>query len=186
MVMQNQLVMSLLLNNMEKHVAEIFSYSESSQDSWKSVDMYGNQDNYARVFQLKKDIASIQQEGKTFLQHIGNLKTMWNELDVYLPHTTDPSILFKSAEEDKIYQLPRSLSSEYEDLRRHILMSMELPSFQNVCAIVQREEARRRVMNQKSSHKISYARGREEEEEEEHVGEEEEDERVETIISTFN
>ncbi|KAM2246081.1 hypothetical protein ACFXTI_006937 [Malus domestica] len=40
---KDQLVMSFLLNNMEKHVAEIFSYAESSQDLWKSVkDMYGN------------------------------------------------------------------------------------------------------------------------------------------------
>ena len=88
--------MSLLLNNMEKHVAEIFSYSESSQDLWKPVkDMYGNQNNYARVFQLKKDITCIQQEGMTFVQHLGSLKTMCNELDVYLPQTTDPLIILK-------------------------------------------------------------------------------------------
>ena len=41
---KDQLVMSLLLNTMEKHVAEIFSYSNSSQDLWKALkDMYGNQ-----------------------------------------------------------------------------------------------------------------------------------------------
>ncbi|KAM2705567.1 hypothetical protein EV1_034765 [Malus domestica] len=84
---------------------------------------------------------------------------MWNELDIYLPHTTDPSILLKRAEEDKIYQFLGSLSSEYEDLRSHILMIMELPSFQNVCAIVQREEARRRVMNQESSYKPLKTQG---------------------------
>ncbi|XP_070682538.1 uncharacterized protein [Malus domestica] len=58
---KDQFVISLLLNTMEKHVAEIFSYSESSQDLWKSVkDMYGNQNNYAWVFQLKRDIACLQ------------------------------------------------------------------------------------------------------------------------------
>ena len=61
--------------------------------------MYGNQKNYARVFQLKKDIAHVKQEGKSFVQHLGNIKTMWNELDVYLPHTTDASILLKKCEE---------------------------------------------------------------------------------------
>ncbi|KAM2786570.1 hypothetical protein PS2_007446 [Malus domestica] len=157
---KDQFVMSLLLNTMEKHVAEIFSYSESSQDLWKSVkDMYGNQNNYARVFQLKRDIACLQQEKKSFVQHLGSLKTMWNELDVYLPHTTDPTILLKRAEEDKIYQLLASLSSEYEDLRSHILMSMELPPFKIVCATVQREEARRRVMNMEPNLKLSETRG---------------------------
>ncbi|KAM2894249.1 hypothetical protein FF1_009505 [Malus domestica] len=90
---------------MEKHV-EIFSYYNSSCKLWKALqDMYGNQNNYARVFQLNKDIASAQQEGKTFVQHLGRLKAMWNELDVYLPHTIDPVILLKRAEEDRIYQL---------------------------------------------------------------------------------
>ncbi|KAM1263257.1 hypothetical protein ACFX13_028930 [Malus domestica] len=55
---KDQLVMSLLLNTMEKHVAEIFSYYNSSLDLWKALqNMYGN---HARVFQLKKDIASAQ------------------------------------------------------------------------------------------------------------------------------
>ncbi|CAN6719124.1 unnamed protein product [Malus baccata var. baccata] len=72
---------------------------------------------------------------------------MWNELDVYLPHTTNPTILLKRAEEDKIFQLLGSLSSEYEDLRSHILMSQDLPTFNNVCATIQREEARKKVMN---------------------------------------
>ena len=115
--------------------------------------------DYARVFPLKKDIAGIQQEGMIFVQHLSSHKTMWNELDVYLPHTTDPSIVLKRDEEDKIYQLLGSLSSEYEDLRSHILMSMKLPSFQNVCATVQCEEARRKVMNQESSHKLPETRG---------------------------
>ncbi|CAN6712091.1 unnamed protein product [Malus baccata var. baccata] len=113
--------MSLLLNTMEKHVAEIFSYYNSSCELWKAMlDMYGNQNNYACVFQLKNDIASAQQEGKVFVQHLGRLKAMWNALDVYLPHTTDLAILLKRAEEDKIYQLLGSLNSEYKDLRRSI------------------------------------------------------------------
>ncbi|KAM1302363.1 hypothetical protein ACFX2H_013302 [Malus domestica] len=45
---KDQLVMSLLLNTMKKHVAEIFSYYNSSLDLWKALqDMYGNQNNYA-------------------------------------------------------------------------------------------------------------------------------------------
>nr|XP_028963333.1 uncharacterized protein LOC114826719 [Malus domestica] len=116
--------MSLLLNTMEKHVAEIFSYYNSSCELWKALqDMYGNQNNYARVFQLKKDIASAQQEGKAFVQ-----------------------------------QLLGSLNSEYEDLRSHILMSQELPTFNNVCATIQREEARKKVMNAEHNSRLTETR----------------------------
>ncbi|KAM0999677.1 hypothetical protein ACFX2A_006518 [Malus domestica] len=156
---KDQLVMFLLLNTMEKHVAEIFSYSNSAHDLWKALqDMYGNQNNYARVFQLKKDIASAQQEGKSFVQHLRSLRAMWNKLDVYLPHITDPTILLKRAEEDKIYQLLGSLSFEYEDLRSHILTSQDLPTFNNVCATIQREEARKKVMNTDHTPRLTETR----------------------------
>lgn len=76
-----------LFNYMEQNVAEIFSFSKSSlylQNAIKA--MYGNQNNVVHIFQLKKDIAGLQQEGKHFVQHLGSMKSMWNELDVYPTH----------------------------------------------------------------------------------------------------
>ena len=133
---------------MERKLAEIFSYSESAYQLWETVkEMYGSQNNAARVFQLKKDISNLQQDGKPFVQLLGSMKSMWNELEIYRPHTTDVALLRKRAEEDKIFQLLYSLDSTYEDIRCHILMNTELPSFTNVCATIQREEVRRKVMN---------------------------------------
>ncbi|CAB4314115.1 unnamed protein product [Prunus armeniaca] len=145
---KDQLVMSWLLNSMERKLAEIFSYSESSYKLWETVkEMYGSQNNAARVFQLKKDISDLQQDGKPFVQLLGSMKIMWNELEIYRPHTTDVALLRKRAEEDKIFQLLSSLDSTYEDLQCHILMNTELPSFTSVCVTIQREEVRRKVMN---------------------------------------
>ena len=80
----DQMVQSWLLNVMEAHIAEIFSYFESAADLWDAVkEMYGNQNNAARVFQLKKDISCLHQEGKSFVQYLGNMKNMWNELAIY-------------------------------------------------------------------------------------------------------
>ena len=110
-------------------------------------EMYGQQNNAARIFQLKKDIAGCYQDGKPLIEHLGKLKSMWNELSLYRPHTTDSATLLKRAEEDKIFQLLASLDQEYEDLRSHILMSAEIPSLNNVCTTIQREEIRKKVMN---------------------------------------
>ncbi|KAM2919904.1 hypothetical protein COP2_041818 [Malus domestica] len=66
---------------------------------------------------------------------------------MHRPHTTDSVVLLKRADEDKVFQLLASLGAEYEDLRRHLLMTQELPSFTSVCHAVQREETRRRMMN---------------------------------------
>jgi len=120
-----------------------FSYSESSFDLWNAIrDMYGNQNNAARIFQIHQDIAKINQDGKSFVSLLGNLKRLWSELELYRPHTIDAAILRKRTEEDRIFQLLASLNPDYEDLRSHILMNSDLPSFQNVCAIIQREEIR--------------------------------------------
>ncbi|XP_021802224.1 subtilisin-like protease SBT1.1 [Prunus avium] len=91
-------------------VAEIFSFSDSAQHLWTAVkEMYGNQNNAARIFQLKKDIAGVYQDGKSFIEHLGKLKHMWNELDPYRSHTIDSATLLKKAKEDKIFQLLSSL-----------------------------------------------------------------------------
>ncbi|XP_068344028.1 uncharacterized protein [Pyrus communis] len=156
---KDQLVMSWLLISMDRKIVEIFSYVESSYILWKNLkEMYGNQNNAARVFQLKKDIAGLQQEGNSFVQHLRKLTTMWNELNVYRPHTIDAVVLTKRAEEDKIFQLLESLNPEYEDLRSHVLINPDLPSFSSVCATIQREETRRKIMTVELKANIPKAR----------------------------
>lgn len=48
---KDQLIMSWILNSMERNLIEIFSFSESSSDLWDAIHhMYGNQNNSARTF----------------------------------------------------------------------------------------------------------------------------------------
>ncbi|GKA44011.1 ty3-gypsy retrotransposon protein [Tanacetum coccineum] len=63
-------------------------YSESSKDLWEAVqDMYGNQNNSARIFQIQLDIANLRQDGNSFVNLLGKLKGLWNELEVYRQFT---------------------------------------------------------------------------------------------------
>ena len=110
-------------------------------------EIYGNQNNAARIFQINKNLANLQQDGKTYVQLLGTLKSIWSELALYHPHTVDATELRKHGEEDKIFQLLASLSSNYEDLCNKILMNPDLPSLTSVCATIQREEAHKKVMN---------------------------------------
>ncbi|KAM1064426.1 hypothetical protein EV1_028201 [Malus domestica] len=114
---KDQLVMSWLLNSMGSKVSEIFNFSVSAFDLWKAVkEMYGNQNYAARIIQLQKSPFVLNQDGKSFIEHLRRLKSLWNELNLYRPHTTYPAILLKRAEEDKIFQLLSSLDSTYEDM----------------------------------------------------------------------
>jgi len=107
-------------------LAEISSYSESAHDLWNAIrDMYGNQNNAAWIFQIHHEIANLHQDNKPFVQLLGNLKSLWNELEIYRPHTCDVVILRRRTEEDKIFQLLASLSSNFEDLQSHILINLK-------------------------------------------------------------
>ncbi|KAI9169963.1 hypothetical protein LWI28_020223 [Acer negundo] len=139
----DQLVRSWLLNSMEPHVAEIFTFSDSTKALWDLLtEFYGSQDNAARIFELKREIAAVEQEDKTYSEHLGFLKKMWDELNIYHPYTTDEKIILQRVEEDKIFSLLNGLKPDFENLRSNVLMGSQLPSFSNVCNLVQREETR--------------------------------------------
>jgi hypothetical protein len=62
---------------MENQIAEIFNYSKSSLALWEAVEkMYGNQNNAARIFQINRNLANLQQDSKTYVQVLGTLKGM--------------------------------------------------------------------------------------------------------------
>jgi len=77
---------------------------------------------------------------------LGSFKSLWNELEIYRPHTTDATILQKRTDDDRIFQLLASLGLDFEDLRSHILMNPELSSLKLVCATIQCEEIHRKVV----------------------------------------
>ena len=133
---------------MEPKIAEIFTFTDNAKELWESVrDMYSQQNNVSRIYQLKKNISETKQGDKPFVEYMGILKTMWDELSHYQPSTTDLKTLQLQAEEDKILQLLANLKPEYESVRSQILMKAELPSFNTVCAIIQQEEVLRKATN---------------------------------------
>ncbi|KAH9725751.1 retrovirus-related pol polyprotein from transposon RE1 [Citrus sinensis] len=147
-IANDQLVRSWILNSMEPHIAEIFTFSNSSKELWDSIsELYGSNNNSARVFELKCEIAVAEQGDKTFSEHLGYLKKLWDELNMYRPFTADPIVLQQRVEEDKNFSLLSSLKPEYENLRSNILMAPKLPSFSIVCQTIQREETRKKTMN---------------------------------------
>lgn len=81
---------------METHIAKIFTFSNSAKELWDSIaELYGNQNNAAHMFELTREIATVQQGETIFSEHLGNLKKLWDELNLYRPHTTDAQTLLK-------------------------------------------------------------------------------------------
>lgn len=147
--MNDSLVLSWILHSIEPSISELFIFSETALDLWNSLEeMYGIKHKYLRIFQLKQELAQIKQGGRSVTELIGQLMCKWDELAIYQPPTTDLKIIQQRIEQEKIFQFLAGLNSSYEAVRTQILLSSELPSFSSVIALVQREEARLRAMNQ--------------------------------------
>ncbi|KAJ1686696.1 hypothetical protein LUZ63_018086 [Rhynchospora breviuscula] len=155
------LVIKWLLNSMDPEIENIFLLSaDTALDLWQTVhNMYGQENNHARIYELKLEIAQIKKDNKSNTEYLGLLKTKWQELAFYLPPTTDLKIIQARTEQDCIYQYLSGFDSSYEQIRSQILNSAELPSLATVAATIQREETRRRFMtpdNQQQSENQAF------------------------------
>jgi hypothetical protein len=142
-------VMSWIFNSMESQIYEIFAYSDSAKTLWDSLkEMYGQVNNASRIFELQQKLAKTKQNSdQSFIDHLSRLKKQLEELKQYRPPASTIEEYVRREEQDKVFLLLASLTSEYEEVKRDILMRVELSSFTIVCAIIQGEETRKRVMN---------------------------------------
>lgn len=147
----DHMVMSWLLNTMEPQIANMFMYYSSSKEVWdKAKKLYGQQKNFAHIFSLKQEIAKIKQSNQNNMQLVTEIVSKWEELNTYLPPTTDPAEIQKRSEHDLIFTYLGALDASYEAVRSQVLLSTEMPSFDDVVATIEQEESRRTLMNPQS------------------------------------
>ncbi|XP_031489855.1 uncharacterized protein LOC116257354 [Nymphaea colorata] len=145
---ENDMVMAWLMNSMEPHISSLFLYKETAKEIWDTLkEMYSEQNNLTRVYQLQLDIANLTKDSKQTSLYLNKLRSLYDELAQYRPATADADIYQKRFEEDKIFKVLVGLGPDYESLRSQILMTTPLPNFNQVCQAIQREDTRRKVMN---------------------------------------
>lgn len=60
------LIMNWMLNSMEENIPNNFKYSDTAKDLWDSIEVaYAQKRNNACIFELKREIALIQQREMT-------------------------------------------------------------------------------------------------------------------------
>jgi hypothetical protein len=132
---------------MEPHIVKMCTYQETSTEVWEYLqETYDQNQNFSYIYNLKQELQQIKQCNRTNNEYLAELKRKFEELKMYLPPTTDLKEIQKRAERDEIYLYLSGLDSSYENIRSHILLSTDLPSFKTMMAMIQREEARQRGM----------------------------------------
>jgi len=93
---EDMLVMSVLHASLEPAILDAYSYCESAKELWDTLKkVYGNTSNLSRVFEVKQAINNLVQEDMEFTKHLGRFRSLWSEMEMLRPSTTDADHLNK-------------------------------------------------------------------------------------------
>ncbi|KAG7572491.1 Ribonuclease H-like superfamily [Arabidopsis suecica] len=138
---EDQMVLSVLQNSLEASILEGYSYCETPKDLWETLqNVFGNQSNLSRVFEIKKAINELTQGDMEFTQHFGKFRSLWAELEMLRPNTLDPAVINERREQDKVFGLLFTLSPAYNDRIKHLLRADKLQNLEEVCSQIQKEQ----------------------------------------------
>ncbi|XP_010555465.1 PREDICTED: uncharacterized protein LOC104824963 [Tarenaya hassleriana] len=142
----DQLALVLLQGSLDATVLQSFISMESAKGLWNALkEVYGNLSNISRIYEIKKKMAQLQQQGNPFTKLQGLYTALWNELEEIRPPTVDARVCLERTEEDKVFGLLLALDPSFNDLVYHVLRQSKLPSFFEVCMMVNREEGGRNL-----------------------------------------
>ncbi|WZZ60338.1 hypothetical protein YC2023_060445 [Brassica napus] len=138
---EDMLVMSVLHASLEPAILDAYIYCESAKELWDTLKkVYGNTSNLSRVFEVKQAINNLVQEDMEFTKHLGRFRSLWSEMEMLRPSTTDADELNKRREQDKVFGLLLTLNPAYNGLIQHLLREDTLPDLEDVCARIQKEQ----------------------------------------------
>src|SRR5262249_3949315 len=98
-----------------------------------------------RVYELKSYLNKLYQGEKSVIEYLGKFKEAWEELRKYRHETNDMGIILARANEDRVFAFLEGLNPSFKDLRNQILRNQEIPPFDEVCFMVNKEETSQRV-----------------------------------------
>ncbi|CAL9217264.1 unnamed protein product [Arabidopsis halleri] len=133
-------VLSALHCSLETSILEGYSYCETSKELWDTLaNVFGNESNLTRIYEIKKALGELSQEDSDFNAHFGKYRSLVAELEMLRPFTTDAKTLKERREQDLVFGLMLTLNSSYTDVIQHILRDDKIPTLEQVCAKIQRE-----------------------------------------------
>lgn len=140
----NAIVLSWIMNCGSKELLSGIVYSSNSASVWSDLKERFDKIDGSRVFQLHKDIATMNQGTSTISVYFSKLRALWIEFDSIAPvpgcncEQSRGFTLFMS--NLKLLQFLMGLNESYEQSRAQILMMMPLPSINKAYSmLIERE-----------------------------------------------
>ncbi|XP_043705483.1 uncharacterized protein LOC122655346 [Telopea speciosissima] len=83
----NFMVLSWLLNVLNRTIADNMIYAEMASSVWTDLEEHFSRSNAPRIFHLKRSIATVQQGTDSLSTYFTRLKVLWGKLASYVAVT---------------------------------------------------------------------------------------------------
>ncbi|EPS63647.1 hypothetical protein M569_11137, partial [Genlisea aurea] len=78
-------VMTMILNSMEKDLAEAFVFANTAKELWEEIDRRFGASVEPQIFHLRSELQTLVQGEDTVVAYYTKLKHIWNQLDSLRP-----------------------------------------------------------------------------------------------------
>ncbi|XP_019057023.1 PREDICTED: uncharacterized protein LOC109116315 [Tarenaya hassleriana] len=138
----------ILQGSLDPHLLPTFITHASAKSLWEALNkVYGNLSNVSRIFELKRKLSHLQQHDQPLNKVQGEFSALWAELEELRPTSTDPTIVIQRAEDDKVFSFLSTLNPLFNDSIYHVLRQTKLPTFEELCMLLKREEGGRNLFS---------------------------------------
>lgn len=87
-IRNNNIVISWILNSISKHISASIMFSNSARTIWIDLKERFQKKNVPRIFQLKRSLATLEQNQDTIGVYYTKFNTLIDELNTYRPGCT--------------------------------------------------------------------------------------------------
>ncbi|XP_021730466.1 uncharacterized protein LOC110697396 [Chenopodium quinoa] len=166
-IRNDYMVMSWILNSIDKSIAESFMFVNSSSQLWSEISERFGHIIAPRLFELHRSLTSTQQENASIAEYFGRLKAIWDQLQLLkgFPDCTCGAmkncsfgILKKVLENDqrnKLMQLLSGLNKQYDLVITNLLSVDTLPTVHKAYYTLQQVEQQNRWSDAKAVYEMS-------------------------------
>ena len=138
------MVLSWILNSLSKEISASVIYIDIAFEVWQDLKERFSQSNGPRVYQLQKEIASLNQEQSLVSALYTKLKRLWDVLMNFCPIPTCNCGALKTLldyqHNEYVMKFLVGLNDSYASVRGQILLMVPLPTINKVFALVSQEE----------------------------------------------
>lgn len=149
--LENNMVMSWLINSMTTEIGENFLLYPTAKDIWEAAkDTYSCKENAAELLEIESRFSELKQGNGTVTQYFITLTRHWQQLDLFETHAwkcpNDGTNYRAIIEKKHIFQFLLGLNTPFDELKGHVLASKPLLTLHEAFSEICHEKSRRKLM----------------------------------------